>query len=154
MSGRNIIQIAFDDFMKSVGFSKKSGSWYRTGDGVVTVVELQRSQYGKQYYINVALWLLALGDATAPREHACHVRTRLSRLVGDSESELAALLDLDTLRADSDRRTALASFLDKHLVPVLDASVSVDVLRTTVGRRLIEASLVSGPARAFLGSST
>ncbi|PZS07781.1 MAG: hypothetical protein DLM55_09900 [Acidimicrobiales bacterium] len=45
-------------------------------------LQLQKSQYGLRYYINVALWLLALGEAQFPKERTCHVRSRLSRVLG------------------------------------------------------------------------
>jgi hypothetical protein len=52
---RNVIRATFDGFMKGAGFSKTSGSWYRVTNEVITVVQLQKSQYGLQYYVNLAL---------------------------------------------------------------------------------------------------
>jgi len=88
---RNVIQTTFDGFMKGAGFSKHSGSWYRDTDDVITVAELQKSQYGLQYYVNIALWLRPLGEAKTPKEQACHVRSRLSLLVGSADGQLEAL---------------------------------------------------------------
>jgi hypothetical protein len=130
---------------KRAGFSKKAGAWYRTGEDVVTVVELQKSQYGKQYYVNVALWILSLGEAKTPKERRCHVRTRLSRLVGDREAELSRLLDLESPLADDERRGALTEFLGAQMAPVIDVTVSVETLRSPEGQRLVGASLVGGP---------
>lgn len=76
----DIVKVTFDDFMKASGFVKKGGSWYSTSNDAVIVVELQKSQYGPKYYVNIAWWLRLLGNASAPKEHACHVRTRLARL--------------------------------------------------------------------------
>lgn len=150
MSERNAIQVTFDDFMKSIGFSRTAGSWYRTGEDVVTVVQLQKSQYGVQYYVNVAVWLLALGAAKAPKEQTCHVRTRLSRLVGTEESHLSKLLNLEEPLSEDERCAALMDFLLSYLKPVLDATVSVESLRTPEGKSVVNLSLVSGPARHIL----
>src|SRR6476659_6179213 len=46
MAERNAIQRAFDDF---AGFEKKSGSWYRISGEVISVSNLQKSQYGPVY---------------------------------------------------------------------------------------------------------
>lgn len=148
----NVVQATFDSFMKSAGFSKKSGSWYRVSDEVITVVELQKSQYGLQYYVNVALWLRALGEANAPKEQACHVRTRLSRLVGSAEDWLSSLLDLDAGVLDASRRDELSTFLSVHLGPVLEVVDSLDGLRSPEGQRVINAALVVGPARTLLAA--
>jgi hypothetical protein len=151
MSG-NIIQGTFDDFMKSAGFSKRNGSWYRTSGDVITVVELQKSQYGPQYYVNVALWLRALGEAKAPKEQACHVRTRLSRLVGADEYRLSGLLDLNSASPDDQRADELSSLLRRHFLPVLDAVKDLEGLHGSRGQSVLDASLVTAPARRLLAT--
>jgi len=147
---RNVIQTTFDDFMKSAGFLKKSGSWYRTTDEVITVVELQKLQYGLRYFVDLALWLRSIGEATAPKEQVCHVRTRLEGLVGNEESQLEALLDLDVPMPDSERAEKLTSFLEAHMGPALEAVASLDSLRAGAGRKAVAASLVRGPAQGLL----
>jgi hypothetical protein len=148
----NIIQATFDGFMKDAGFSKKSGSWYGVNDEVITVVELQKSQYGLQYYVNLALWLRSLGEAKTPKEQACHVRTRLSRIVGSEEGRLSALLDLDVPMPDTVRAENLQSFLRTHLGPVLEATASLNGLRRDAGQRVVAQALVTGPAQELLAA--
>lgn len=149
----NAIQSSFDAFMASEGFRKRSGSWYRRSNDVITVVELQKSQYGPTYYINVAVWLLALGDVkNPPKERTCHVRTRLSRLVGTREDRLAYLLDLDTDLPDEDRKAELTGFLGTELTPILEVVDSLHGLRSAEGRRVVGAALVLGAADHLLAS--
>jgi hypothetical protein len=128
--GGNVIQSTFDGFMKGVGFSKKSGSWYRVTADVITVGDLQKSQYGLQYYVNIALWLRPLGEVKTPKEQVCHVRTRLSRLVGSGEGQLKALLDLDVPMPEGERAEKLTSFLEAHVGPVLEAVKASTVCAT------------------------
>jgi len=66
---RNEVQVEFDAFGKAAEMTKHSGSWYRTGDDVITVLNLQKSQYSLRYYVNVGWWLRALGDAKFPKEN-------------------------------------------------------------------------------------
>ncbi|GAA2145824.1 hypothetical protein GCM10009825_38900 [Arthrobacter humicola] len=146
----NVIQATFDGFMKGAGFSKRSGSWYRITDEVITVVELQKSQYGLQYYVNLALWLRPLGEVKTPKEQACHLRTRLSRLDGSEEGRLSSLLDLDVPTPERERAENLLAFLTTHLAPVLEAVVSLNSLRHEAGQKVVAASLVMGPARELL----
>jgi hypothetical protein len=148
----NIIHNAFDGFMKDAGFSKKNGSWYRTTDEVITVVDLQKSQYGLQYYVNLALWLRPLGEAKTPKEQVCHVRTRLSRLVGTKEGQLSKLLDLDVPMPESERAEKLTAFLRVHMAPVLEAVQSLSSLRDGEGQSVVSASLVRGRAQELLAA--
>lgn len=148
---RTVVQETFDRFMKSAGFAKRSGSWYRSSDEVVTVVELQKSQYGPKYYINLGLWLRALGESTAPKEQSCHVRTRLSSLVGaKEEDQLASLLDAGSGLSQSEQRDDLWSFLEAWLAPAISACDSVSRLRSGDGQRVVSAALVTGPAQRLL----
>src|SRR5690606_32295526 len=83
VSDRDEVQQLIDGFARSHGYSKRSGSWFRRQDETIAVLDLQRSDFAHTYYVNVALWLLPLGDVRAPQEHTCHVRTRADRLVDD-----------------------------------------------------------------------
>lgn len=151
VSERNVIQITFDEFGKSSGCWKKSGSWYRRGSETVVVLNMQKSQYATRYYINVAVWLLALGEADAPKENKCHIRTRLTQLVPrELEEQVNALLDLNSPIGDDDRRDELLVVLREHLLPLMDGSSTTEGLRSGNGQRLIERSLLTGPAQRLL----
>ena len=150
MSERNVIQSTFDDFAKASGAEKRSGSWYRRGVETIVVLNLQKSNYATRYYMNVALWLLPLGDAEAPKENKCHVRSRLSQLVPHLGEQVDALLDLDMPIEDSTRREQLLGVLREQLLPLMDGSSTIEGLRAGAGQRLIERSLVTGPAQRLL----
>lgn len=154
MSVRNIIQTTFDEFAQSSGFTKKSGSWYRRSSETIVVLNLQESQYGPQYYVNVALWLLGIGpEEEAPKENHCHVRTRLELLVPTPKGRATTLLDLTSPLDDRTRREELLTLLDSDLLPVVDACATLENLRSGEGRRLIDVSLVEGPAQRLLAAA-
>jgi hypothetical protein len=150
VSTRDAVQSAVDAFAREAGFAKKGGSWYRRQPDTIAVLQAQKSQWGRQYYLNVALWLLPLGEAEHPKENQCHIRTRLSRLLTtDEAAALERLLDLD--EDISDREVELIEMLRTHLLPLLDATATLDELRTS-GRGLTENSLVTGPAQQLLAA--
>jgi len=150
MSTRNIIQLTYDAFGRNNGFTKKSGHWYLRQVETIAAIELQKSQYGLQYYINVAVWLLPLGEAQYPKEWTCHVRTRLDDLLPDLEERLRILLDLEAPMPDTDRSNELMAVLTTKLLPLLKASSTVADLNSDDGQRLIKRSLVTGPAQRLL----
>jgi hypothetical protein len=130
------------------GYSKRSGSWYRTQVETVAVMNLQRSNYSPRYYINVALWLSSLGSEPYPKEHACHVRTRLERLLDDAE-QLEAALDLDQTM-EGGQRVGIISAALAVADGLLSACSSLDGCRTSPGNVLVERSLVRAAAVALV----
>lgn len=70
--------------LKAAGFKKKAGTWHRsTADGV-QVVNVQGSQWGDDYYINVGFYIGALGTEASPPSYRCHVQSRLVPPDGDA----------------------------------------------------------------------
>jgi hypothetical protein len=143
------IQRLVDGFAHSHGYSKKSGSWYRRQVETIAVLDLQRSDYSHAYYLNVALWLLPLGDATAPEEHTCHVRTRATRVVDD---EQALELALDMTKPVADRSSVILAALTVA-DELLAACSTIAGCRSEPGATLVERSLVRGPAQRLLAGT-
>jgi hypothetical protein len=153
MSVNNVVQTTIEEFAKESGCVKKSGSWFLRSEETIFVLNLQKSQYGLQCFVNVAVWLRALGDIDAPRENKCQIRTRLTRLVpADLEQRLTQLLDLDKEMDEQARRAELRGVLDEHLFPLMQASGSLDGLRSVEGQRLLKKSLVNGAGHKLLGA--
>lgn len=153
MSTRNVIQTTFDEFGKLSGGAKKSGSWYRRGDETVFVLNLQKSNYAVRYYVNAALWLLAVGSADAPKPSQCQIQTRLEELLPpDLEERLTALLDLDSAIEDDARREELLGLLHQYVLPLMEASSTLEGLRSGEGQRFVKASLVDGDGQRLLAS--
>ena len=149
MSERDEIQQLVDEFARSHGYSKRSGSWYRCQVETIAVLDLQRSDHSHAYYVNVALWLLPLGDATTPKEHTCHVRTRATRLVDD---EQALELALDMTKPVADRTSDIVDALTTA-DELLAACSMIAGCRTEPGATLVERSLVRGPGQSLLGGT-
>ena len=49
----NVTQQALDAFGTGAEVLKKSSTWYRSTDEVIQAVNLQKSQYGPSYYVNI-----------------------------------------------------------------------------------------------------
>lgn len=151
---RNIVQTTFDEFGKASCDSKKSGSWYRRSDETVVVLNLQKSNFGPSYYVNVAVWLLAAGSADAPKPSHCHIQTRLEALVpAELQKRLEALLDLESPIEDNARHDELLALVDQHLLPLMEAAATLESLRSGAGQRFVEASLVDGDGQRLLAAS-
>lgn len=152
MSDRNSIQRAYDEWGRASGFEKKSGSWYRLGDEVISVSNLQKSQYGPSYYFNQAFWLRQLGEERYPQHNKCHIRLRLGSLLGESSARLDQLLNLDYPMADTDRGEELTGILNGRLLPVIERGSSLAGLRSLLDEGAFKAAGIRGPAQQLLAA--
>jgi hypothetical protein len=93
---RDAVQRAFDGvFAAHARFEKKSGSWYSRSGEVVSISNLQRSQYGPQYYVSQGFWLRSIDDERYPKSERAHIVSRLDSLLPDAEQRISELLDLE-----------------------------------------------------------
>ena len=66
--------------LKAHGFSKRRNTWIREQIDLTQVLELQLSDscpYG--FYINMGIYIKAVGDLKRPPESKCHIRRRPPR---------------------------------------------------------------------------
>ncbi|MES2822752.1 MAG: DUF4304 domain-containing protein [Pseudomonadota bacterium] len=122
MKNSKIIIDAINPALKSHGFKKKSSNWYLYKSEVVLVVNLQKSQYGNQFYINCAVLVKALLDLEFPQEEKCHIRFRLDSNGTDApENRVKLLLDLENDSiSDEDRKSELKKLITSYVLPHLE----------------------------------
>jgi len=109
------------------GFKRKATIWFADKPETIVVVNLQKSQWGEQYYVNLAVWVKALGETKSPpKEHLCHVRTRLTSLADD---RLEKALDLSSERfSESERDQIVERQLLEAALPFLAECETVEGL--------------------------
>lgn len=147
---RNVIQQTFDNFGKSAAMVKQSGTWYRNTNDVIQAMNLQKSQYGPSYYVNVGWWLRSLGDVKFPKDHQWHIGIRLESLAANRAEEVKALMDLESGISEIERGRQLHELFESELRPVLDRTRSVDGLRALRREGWPKAAAVRGPAILIL----
>lgn len=68
----------FKPVFKQCGFKKMRTSWRKSTDELTFVLNIQGSQWDKEdYYINVGVYINALGTEQNPPEYSCHIRSRI-----------------------------------------------------------------------------
>lgn len=154
MSERNAVQQAFDRFGEAADAEKKSGSWYRYRDEVISISNLQKSQYGPQYYFNQGFWLRQLDDERHPKHNQAHIVARVEDLAPEIERQVGELLDLDCEMPDEQRVEDLVALLNEHLLPLIERGESVAGLRSMVDDGTLASAGIRGPAQLALGIRT
>jgi hypothetical protein len=76
------LEQAIARILKPLGYAKRGATWHRDRDALVSVLNLQKSQWGEDWYLNLGVYLKRLGDEARPSEARCHVRCRASSLSG------------------------------------------------------------------------
>ncbi len=151
MTGKinNPIADALGEILSKTGFKKKSDTWLYEAKDTITVINLQKSQYGQQYYVNAAIWVKALGQNKAPKENQCHIRFRLSSIVPEEQqSILSAILDLEKPISDeSERSSVLSAIFEKYGLPLLNKCMSLDGLKKALDGGDLEKALVQTSVR-------
>jgi hypothetical protein len=90
--------LTFGDELKKWRFQKKTGNWYLNEKEIIKVVNLQKSNYGNQYYVNLGVYFKGIdADNNVPKEQQCHIRTRLNSWIINSQKNYNYLFNLDTL---------------------------------------------------------
>ena len=63
--------------LKPLGFKKRNATWHRETADTIQTVNVQGSQWGSEYYLNVGTYIRALGEELTPPEYRCHIRSRI-----------------------------------------------------------------------------
>lgn len=132
------------------GFRRKGTTLYRDQLETVAVVNLQGSQYGGRYYVNVALWLKAVAEPDDPRENKCHIRTRLTQLVPDATAADALLTGPKDVGGGPAFNDDLRRLLDEWLTPALALTGTLAELQRS-RTAFLDRCLVGREALQFVG---
>ncbi len=134
MADLKLLIEALSEPLKKAGFKKRSDSWYWSNDEVVLLINLQKSQYGDQYYVNGGVALKLLGAVEFPKEHHCHIRFRLTGVVSEEEKkEIVSVFDLENESLSNQHRKEEASRLIKDIaLPILQGCLSKSGIVETV----------------------
>lgn len=103
---------------KRHGFKKSAATWRRTSEDTIQVFNIQKSQWGDQFYLNLGIYLRASGTTESPLEFHCQVRTRIESLVEPSE-RINELLDFKSSIPHAQRQAELVQVVESVAVPWL-----------------------------------
>jgi hypothetical protein len=150
MSQGTVIHNAIDAFCKVRGFTRRGSTWSRRGDDIITMINLQKSQYGQSYYVNWGFVLFPDESTTdKPAYRDCGIAIRLGRLLAEEEKEIGWLLDLEVALDDETRSSRITSALVR--AEQLLAIASVEDLRRRVVSGVLRGGAIDVSAQRALG---
>ena len=118
---RERIWNAVDPLARAYGFkAQRRTNAFLARSETTSVLNLQRSQWGEQFYFNCGVWLNRFGQQLQPKEHTCHVRWRVASLLQDDAQQLLEeALDLDTQFEEPERLKSIARAVESHGLALL-----------------------------------
>ncbi|CDX38068.1 conserved hypothetical protein [Mesorhizobium sp. SOD10] len=115
MSGdRDTIVQGLAELASRYGFRGfRATNYYREWPETVCLLNLQKSSWGPQFYLNAAVWFTRLGPERRPKEYKCHIRWRISSLMEDGQSKaFTQALDLEHSLPDEQRLSMIKNGVD------------------------------------------
>ncbi len=87
----------FTEFLKQYNYKKNGMYWRLEKDNTMFLFNLQKSQWGPQFYINFGIFFRELGDKKIkiPKSYEWHFEHRLERILNLSQEEFLKLFSLD-----------------------------------------------------------
>lgn len=145
------LESCFDASLKPVGFKKKGGTWYQSNEETIVLIDLQKSNYGDQYYINIAMWIRALGESVFPKEHQCHVRVRFGSAFPQLKLMSEILFNLEEASlTDEQREDGIRNLLGAHILPLARSFESTKSLAEKFRGEGLKGALVLKSAQDLL----
>lgn len=137
------------------GFNRDGQEWYLDSKETVTILDLQKDDFGPGYWVNLAVWLKALGapPSMPPKEHQSHIRLRANQAIKDRAEEVLAAFNPEFEMPTHAQETLVRGLLLDRLFPVLKRASTLSGLRELFGKGLLANAAILKEARALLEHS-
>jgi hypothetical protein len=139
MAVSSLLKEALSKTLEKYDCRRKTNSWYCSNDETVIMVNLQKSQYGEQYYVNFGIALRQLVPEQFPKEQHCNIRFRLASVVPQAmQSECQLAFDLENnAYSDKDRIAVVVSLVEGYGIPILLEGKSVASIAAAYKKKII-----------------
>lgn len=132
----------------AMGFRRSRRSLLRRTNGVTQILGFQKG-FGDQWFINVGIWIHALGEAAPDAVEQSHLYFRLERLIPELRE---TILGTGALSDDeqSEAYRELVDLLPNRVARELEALATEAGLRAAMARGRLASGLLRKEARAYL----
>ncbi len=147
----DLLESALKLSLKSAGYRKKARVWHKTTNDVITVLDIQRSQWGGNViYVNVGIALSDLCSSDRPPTYKCQITMREPDItdVNVDWRIYDPLKDEVVVHAEVNK---LAARIEKIVLPFLDGLSTRDGIKEFLGTDLSSRVGVSLSLKQALG---
>jgi hypothetical protein len=142
---------AVNKVLTTRGFQKKSDNWLLETSDVIALANLQKSQYGQQYYVNLGIWIKVFGENVNLKEHQCQIRFRLeSVLPEDRVSDLKIALNMEDQHIEIQARESIFSeLIDQYGLSILKKCSSLEGIKRSLDNGELSRVLIQQKVKDF-----
>jgi Domain of unknown function (DUF4304) len=127
------LDLAIAAVLKPRGFTKRKSSWYYVTDECVGLLNVQKSNFGAQVYVNLGVCVKALTATEFPQDNECQIRARLAGLVDDRQAFEQACNFEDT-GVSPDKAKHIIAAIETVGIPFLEQLGTVDGIRKRLAK--------------------
>jgi hypothetical protein len=142
---RNDLENVLNIMLSSKGYAKKRRTWTKAGEGIIKIVNLQKSNFGNTFYVNFGY---VINEIPLNRLFM-HVFNRISSQNPDETVLINALFDLESDMPDEIRREQLVQILNQQLINDFDCVDSFQKLKIQVQKHPCK-DIIPLPIREYL----
>jgi hypothetical protein len=113
----------FDEVAKANGFSKAFGGWYKETLECIAILELQKSNFGDYYLLNIKIFIQGVFDRTYfPNKEL--IKSSLGHINSNETKEYMDVFEFDEPMNDSTRKERLEKLFICHIVPFTNKTLT------------------------------
>jgi hypothetical protein len=133
---------------------KRRNTWYVQSDQTLSAVNLQKSQWSRAYYLNIAIFLQAdFPRSKLPPEYRAEVRFRLDQLAAENH-RLPDALNLENQMNNEERAQIITGLVQDIAVPIIRSSATIEGVRGLYNAGVLQRAFITGVGRQILQSQT
>lgn len=121
------LKSVFAEIAKKNGFDEISSAWFKESGEAIVVLDLQKSNFGNSYYLNIKIYIQGMFGNTYSKTNELISNT--GDIFRREPKNFEDVFDLNNSIEDTVRATKLESLFKEFLVPLVNKALSKDGLR-------------------------
>lgn len=111
----------FNNISKNNGFESAFGGWFKESSECIAVLELQKSNFGKKYYLNIKIFIQGAFNRTYERSKEL-VQNPMGHITNQIRDE--DVLNLGSTMSVETRKENLENLFNKIIVPYTETALT------------------------------
>ncbi|MGH2340867.1 DUF4304 domain-containing protein [Segnochrobactraceae bacterium EtOH-i3] len=144
----------FKNEMRNNGFKRRASHWYKNINNILYVVNLQKSHFGDEFYINISCVPdgMAVTGLPFPKEYKCPIRLRLgSKMPEQTDTYIKTTLDMSSTISNSERELQIKDIIRNYIIPIADKISDIDKIKSVIINDSIKGIVITKAGLEFLG---